>query len=352
MFIGTYTGKGSEGIYTCEFNAQSGAVGTLTLAAKTDNPSFLVLEPSGKFLYAANELGQYQGLPTGAVSAFEVDPSSGKLTLLNQVSSFGGAPCHLSLDQTGKYLFVANYSGGSIAVIAIDDAGKLGASTSVVQFAGTGPHPRQDGPHAHYIQVTPDNRFVLASDLGTDKIMIYRFDATVGLLQRNEPPFAELDPGAGPRHLVFSPSGKTIYVLNELSSTVTRLDFSSESGAMTPRQTISALPADFSEPNTAAEIILSPDNRFLYTSNRGHDSIAQFAIDQYSGELAIVGWTSSGGKAPRHIQIDRPGLWMIASNQNSSNVVLFRIDPTSGNLVQTSSTGISMPVCVQFLESH
>lgn len=350
IFIGTYTGKGSNGIYTAEFNEESGSIGAITLAAKTDNPSFVTTDRTGKFLYAVNELGQYQGQPTGAVSAFEVEPSTGLLKLLNQIPSSGAAPCHLSLDQTGKFLFVANYMGGNIAVITIEENGSLGALTSVVQFSGTGPHQRQDGPHAHYIQVTPDNNYVLAADLGTDKIMIYRFDASVGLLRRNETPFAELSPGAGPRHLVISGSGKIIYVLNELNGTVTVFDFNPANAGMAARQIISTLPSDFSGSNTAAEVVLSPDGRYLYTSNRGHDSIAQFAIDKNSGDLALVGWTPCGGNAPRHIQIDPAGQWMIASNQNSNNLALFRIEATSGKLTQQSIVDVSMPVCVQFLQ--
>lgn len=349
LFIGTYTGTGSDGIYTCTFSAERGELGALTLAAKTANPSFLTFAQSGKFLYAVNELGEFNGESSGAVNAFEVDRTNGALTLLNQVPSHGGAPCHVSLDRSEKFLFVANYSGGSIAVLPVNTDGQLGHATSIIQFQGSGKDSvRQQSPHAHFVQSTPDNRFVLVVDLGTDRIMIFRFDASTGELTRNSPPHADLEPGAGPRHLVMTPSGTTIFVLNELNSTITRFDWDAPSGAMTKGETVSTLPPDFTGPNTAAEILIDSQGKFIYASNRGHDSIVRAAIDT-DGKLSVKDWTPSGGQAPRHIGIDPSGRWLFASNQRSDVIALFKIDATSGALTQSpASVKVASPVCVRF----
>lgn len=350
IYFGTYTGKGSDGIYTSLFSVVTGEMSEPVLAIKTDNPSFLTIHQNGKFLYAVNELGEYQGQPTGAVTAFAINRSDGSLTLLNQVPSHGGAPCHLSLDRSERFLFVANYSGGSIAVLPVNTDGKLGQATSIVQFQGSGKDSvRQQSPHAHFVQSTPDNRFVLVADLGTDRIMIFRFDASTGELTRNDPPHTELEPGAGPRHLVMTPLGTTIFVLNELNSTIARFEWGAPSGTMTKGETVSTLPPDFTGPNTAAEILVDSQGKFVYASNRGHDSIVRVAIDT-DGKLSVKDWTPSGGQAPRHIGIDPSGRWLFASNQRSDIIALFKIDATTGALTQSpASVKVTSPVCLQFM---
>ncbi len=349
VYFGTYTGTGSEGIYTSLFSVK-GEFSEAVLVVKTDNPSFLTIHQNGKFLYAVNELGEYQGQPSGAVSAFAINGSDGSLTLLNQLPTHGGAPCHLSLDRSEKFLFVANYSGGSIAVLPVNTDGKLGQATSIIQFQGSGKDSiRQQSPHAHFVQSTPDNRFVLVADLGTDRILIFRFEASTGQLTRNDPPHVDLEPGAGPRHLAMTPSGSTIFVLNELSSSITQFEWDMQSGAMTKGETVSTLPSDFTDPNTAAEILVDAGGKLIYASNRGHDSIVRLAI-QADGKLLLKDWTPSGGQAPRHIGIDPSGRWLFASNQRSDVIALFKIDAETGALTPfPTSVKVTSPVCVQFM---
>jgi len=341
-FVGTYTGQGSEGIYSFQINPVTGACTTPELAAKTDNPSFLVADKLGRFLYAINEIGNFGDASTGAISVFAIEQGSGKLTLLQQISSLGSGPAHVSLDQSGHFLLVANYGGGNIAVFPVGSEGKLGEHSAFIQ------HTRSTEPHAHYIQVTDDNRFVLVADLGLDKVMIYRFDSATGALTPNDPAFVELDRGAGPRHFVFAPSGKCIYVVNEYSSTVTVFDFDPATTTMRKQQSISTLPEGFTDKNTTAEIAIDAKGRHLYVSNRGHDSIALFEIDPASGQLTSGGWVNCEGKTPRHFEIDPTGYWLFAANQDSHNVVLFKIDQENGRLIPTeSSVMIVSPACVR-----
>ncbi|GAC1670773.1 MAG: hypothetical protein PVS2B2_01580 [Candidatus Acidiferrum sp.] len=280
-YLGTYTTKtDGKGIYAYRFD---GALGQLTagaLAAESIDPSFVAVHPGGKFLYAVNEVGNFGGHPSGAVSAYSIDKGTGKLTLLNQAASGGADPCYISFDKAGKFVLVANYTGGSIAVFPILADGKLGARSGFVQHTGTGlKKERQDGPHAHWIEASPDNRFVLAVDLGLDEILVYKFDAAKGTLTANDPAYTKMSAGAGPRHLAFAPNGKFAYVTSELNSTVTALSYDAIQGALTPFQAISTLPAGFTGANDTAEIAVHPSGKFLYDSNRGHDSIAIFRID-------------------------------------------------------------------------
>jgi 6-phosphogluconolactonase len=351
VFFATYTGKGSEGIYSCRFNPESGELSEAVLSAVTENPSFLTIDPKGQFLYAVNEIDTFNHEPSGAVSAFVINRGSGKLDLLQQVPSLGAAPAHLSMDNTGQYLLVANYNGGNIAVFPVGKDGRPGKQTAFVQHAGSGPnHERQTGPHAHFIQATGDNRFVMVADLGIDKIMIYQFNASDGTLKPNNPSYVQLDSGAGPRHIAFSPSGNFVYVLNEIASTITVFSYNPATAAMQRKQNISTLPPNFTGSNTTAEVQVDSKGRFLYASNRGHDSIVQFAIDPGNGSLTPVEWIPSGGKTPRNFQIDPAGRWLFAANQDSNNIVLFRIDPVTGKLTQTSqSLKLYSPVCISFL---
>lgn len=351
VYVGTYTGHGSNGIYAFRFNPARGDLNPVGLVAKTDNPSFITIDSAGRFLYAVNEIDSFQNQPTGAVSVFAINSKSGKLKLLQQISSLGAAPAHLSLDKSGRYLLVANYNGGNVTVFPIGSDGRLGTHSAFVQNAGSSVNPeRQAAPHAHFIQVTGDNKFAMVADLGTDKIMIYKFDATTGSLEPGNPPFVKLDPGAGPRHFAFTSSGNFLYVLNELTSTLTVFNFESTTASLHPQQTISTLPDNFTGVNTASEIRVDAKGRFLYVSNRGDNSIAQFSIDPGNGRLTPVDWVPSKGNTPRNFEIDPTGQWLFAANQNSDNIVLFRIDKESGRLIQTSqSLNIVSPVCICFL---
>ena len=351
VFIGTYTGGGSEGIYSFRFDPASGEMSPLTLAAATVNPSFLAPDPDGRFLYAVNELDSFQGAPTGAVSAFYINRESGGLKLLQQVSSVGQGPAHLSLDRSGRNLLVANYGGGNVSVLPIGDDGRLGAHSAFVQNVGSSVNAkRQSGPHAHFIQTTIDNRFALIADLGLDKVLVYRFDPGAGTLTAANPGFVRVDPGSGPRHIAFAPSGKFAYLVNEMTSTITVFAYDSVSGALNARQTVSTLPLDFTGSNSAAEILVDAGGMFVYVSNRGDNSIGQYSINPDSGTLTAVEWVPSGGNSPRNFAIDPTGRWLFVANQRSDELRLFRIDPVSGRISPTPrSLKVISPVCVSFV---
>jgi 6-phosphogluconolactonase len=363
FYVGTYTddgGKstGSKGIYAYRYDASTGEITALGLAAETVNPSFVAVHPSGKFLYAVNEVGNYQGPNGGGVSAFSIDRDkdghpTGKLTFLNEAQSRGGAPCYITVDRTGKYVLVANYDGGSIAAFPILEDGKLGEASAFVQHNGHGANPkRQEGPHAHSIDMSPDNHFAFVDDLGLDELLVYKFDATKGTLTPNDPPFAKLDPGSGPRHFVLHPSGKFAYVVTEMKSTVNVFANDPKTGTLHPLQTISTLPKNFTGENDDAEIEIHPSGRFLYVSNRGHDSITLFAVDSAKGTLTPVDYVSTQGKTPRSFEIDPTGQFLFAENQKSDDIVVFKIDPNSGRLTPTSKVlNVASPVCVRFLKA-
>ncbi len=351
VYVGTYTGSKSKGIYTLRMNLGTGALTAPELAAEATNPTFLALHPSRRFLYAVGEIGNFAGKRSGAVSAFAIDPESGKLTPLTQQPSGGAGPCHVSVDKAGKNLLVANYSGGSVAVLPLGEDGRLAEPSEFIQHKGTGPNPRrQEGPHAHSINLDPAGRFAFACDLGLDKVLVYRFDPAQGKLAPNDPPAASVAPGAGPRHLAFHPNGRFAYVINEMASTVTAFAYDAARGILTEIQSLSALPAGFTGENTTAEVQVHPSGRFLYGSNRGHDSIAIFAIDAETGKLTAAGHQSTRGRNPRHFGIDPAGAYLVAANQDSASLVVFRIDPKTGGLDPTGITAeVPNPVCVKFL---
>ncbi len=351
VYIGTYTQRGSKGIYLARLDLASGKLSLEGLAGEVVNPSFLALHPSGKYLYAVGEVGQFAGGMGGAVSAFAIDPETGKLALLNQKSSRGAGPCHIVIDRTGKNALVANYGGGSVACLPIADDGQLGDAISFFQHEGSSVNPRrQERPHAHSINLDPANRFAMAPDLGIDKIMIYRFDAAAHRLEPNNPPAAAVAPGSGPRHFAFHPTARYAYGINELASTITAFEYDAARGALTTLQTISTLPEGFQGNNTTADIHVHPSGKFVYGSNRGHDSIAIFAVDLATGKLTAVGHEPTQGKTPRNFGIDPSGTFLLAANQDSDNVVAFRIDQATGKLEPTGqSIRVPMPVCVKFL---
>jgi len=348
VYVGTYTDKDSKGIYAFGFDPTTGESGPVELAAESASPSFLAVDPSATHLYVVNELDVFDGSMTGAISVFAIDTPSGKLKLLQQVSSAGAAPAHLSLDKSGHYVLVANYSGGNIAVFPIEKDGKLGQRSAFVQSTGSSVNKdRQATPHAHEIVASSDNHLVFVPDLGTDELMIYRFDPAKGSLTPDKPAFVRVAPGSGPRHFAIAPSGKFLYLVNELTSTVVAFSLDSSSGHLHQQQTISTLPQSFRGENTTAEIQADSAGKFLYVSNRGDDSIAVFAINDHDGKLSLVERVPTGGKEPRHFTLDSSGKWLFAANQNSDTINLFAVDSASGRLTATSHTvHVPTPVCV------
>jgi len=353
MYVGTYTQEGStsKGIYVYRYDSGSAKVTSLGLAAQTINPSFLAVHPNRRFLYAVNELGDYKGQKSGGVSAFAIDNATGKLTLLNEVASGGADPCYISVDKTGKFVLVANYTGGNVSVFPILKDGSLGEASAFVQHTGHGTNPkRQEAPHAHSIDLSPDNRFAIVDDLGLDETLVYKFDSSKGSVTLNDPPFAKADAGAGPRHFALAPNGKFAYVIHEMGSTVSVFDYDAAAGVLHQVQTISTIPKDFTRLNEDAEIEVHPSGKFLYASNRGHDSIAVFAIDPNKGTLSLIEYVPTKGQSPRHFQIDPTGSLLFAENEKSDNIVIFRIDARTGRLAPTGKVlDISQPVCVKFV---
>jgi 6-phosphogluconolactonase len=356
FYVGTYTQEGSKskGIYAYRFDSSTGQATPLGLAAETTNPSFVALAPNGKYLYAVNEIQNYQGPNSGGVSAFSVDRATGKLTFLNEVPSRGADPCYIIVDKAGRYVLVANYTGGSVAVFPILDSGKIGEASTFIQHTGHGTDPkRQEGPHAHSIDLSPDNRFAFVDDLGLDELLAYKYDTAKGSLVPNDPPFVKLDPGAGPRHFVLHPSGKFAYVVAEMQSSVTALSIDLKAGSLQRLQTLSALPKDFKGENDDAEVQIHPSGKFLYTSNRGHNSIAIFAIDPAKGTLTPVDYVSTQGEIPRSFEIDPTGRFLLAQNQKSDSIVIFRIDQKTGRLTPTGQKlDVGSPVCLKFVPGH
>jgi 6-phosphogluconolactonase len=347
-FSGAYTsGSGAQGIYAYRYDTTSGALKPAGLAVETVSPSFLTVDASGHFLYAVNETDQ------GKVSAFAIDRAAGRLTLINQVSSKGGGPCHLALDATGRWLAVANYGTGSVALLPVGAGGKVGEAAAFDQHRGSGVnHARQAGPHAHEAVFSPDNRYLLVPDLGLDQILVYRFDAGKGTLAPNDPPFGVLAPGSGPRHLAFHPNGKLVYVLNELASTVTAFRYDAAKGVLQDFQTLSALPAHFTGTSATAEVTVNAAGSAVYASNRGHDSIALFHIEPELDHLAPAEHTPTLGKTPRHFTLDPDGKFLLVSNQDSGNIVVFHVHPRTGELTPTKHMPVEQPspVCLVFVK--
>ena len=357
VYIGTYTraephvhGR-AAGIYLYQLDRATGALTYRNTFGGVVNPSFLAIHPSGRSLYAVNEVSEFAGRAGGAVSAFAIDPHSGALTALNQQPTHGAGPCHLSLDRSGRWLLVANYGGGSVTVLPIADAGHLGAPSAVVQHQGHSVDPaRQQAPHAHSVVVDPTNRFVLVADLGLDKIMMYRLDETRGRLQPHDPPWASVQAGAGPRHLAFHPRGHYLYCINELDSTLTVFAYDAQRGALQAIQTLATLPPGAERRNFCADVHVAPSGRFVYGSNRGHDSIAIFAVDDQQGTLTAIGHVATQGRTPRNFGIDPTGDFLLVANQDSDTILSFHIDAATGRLMPTGHVAeVPTPVCVRML---
>lgn len=345
LYIGAYTNEKNRGISVARLDLSTGAISDLALAAETPNPTFLEIHPGGRWLYAVNEIANFEGRREGSIEAYEIDRTTGRLRLLNRVSSRGAGPCHVSLDRTGRMAMIANYGGGSVASYRIGSDGRLSEAVSFFQHEGRGANPkRQEGPHAHSINAAPDNRYAVACDLGTDEIVIYAIDPPSGSMKRHGA--VKLAPGSGPRHFAFHPNGRFGYSVNELLSTVTAFEY--QAGSLREIQTVSTLPDGFAGENTTAEIRVHPSGRWLYASNRGEDSIAVFSLDAKTGRISRIENTPTQGRTPRNFHIEPSGRWLLAANQRSDNIAVFEIDPKTGRLLLAKQGIIvGQPVCLR-----
>lgn len=353
VFVGTYTGGDSisKGVYSCEFDAETGKLSDPVLAAELINPSFLAIHPSGKYLYAVNEVSEGPGRGNGAVTALTIN-ADGTLTKINHQASEGGAPCHCNVDSTGTNLLIANYGGGNVAVYPISEDGSLKPVSCNIQHEGSSvDKSRQQAPHAHSINVSSDNKFAYAADLGLDKIMIYKLDVAAHTLSPAKQPAALVTPGGGPRHFSIHPSGKFAYTNNEITLVVTGFSRNQEDGSLKAIQEISTIPAGFEGRKSTAECLVHPSGKFLYVSNRGHETITAYTIDQESGLLTYVENEPTGGKEPRNFFIDPAGKWLLAENQNSDTVYVFSIDQQTGELKPTGDfVTVGRPVCIRMVK--
>jgi 6-phosphogluconolactonase len=349
VFVGTYTDSQSKGIYRMMLDTATGKLSEPTLAAAMPSPSFLAVHPTHKYLYAVSETSGRDG--AGSVTAFALDSKSGDLTRLNQQSTVGDGPCYLVVDGTGKNVLVANYGGGSVAVLPIGADGRLGRASDFIRHTGrVFDRKRQGGPHAHSINLDKNNRFALAADLGLDRIFVYKFDPIQGKLAPNDPPSAKVKDRSGPRHFAFHPDGKHAYVINEINCTVTAFDFDPGRGTLTEIQTIPTMPVSVEPQHSTAEVVVHPTGKFLYGSNRGHDSVAVYAIEPETGRLKIVEYKPTGGKTPRNFAVDPTGSYLLAENMGSDTIVVFRINRETGALDPTGQVvDVPNPCCVKFV---
>lgn len=357
VYVGTYTMKmghvdgKADGILVYKLNKETGE---LTFSSKIDdivNPAFLDIDPQNRFLYAANEIGDFDGTNGGGLSAFAINPATGSLRLLNQQPTNGAYPCHVNIDKTGKYVYAANYGGGSITVFPIQKDGSVGPASDLVKHEGSSVNKsRQEAPHAHSLMIDAANQVAYAADLGIDKVMMYRLDLENGTLKPNSQPYLEVAAGAGPRHSDFHPNGKYFYVINELNNTISVFAANEKSAELGEIQTITTLPSDFEGGNSTADIHVHPSGKFLYGSNRGHNSIAVFSIDETSGKLSPVEHESTQGDTPRNFTIDPSGKFLLAANQDTDTVVSFWIHQETGELISTGHMAeIPTPVCLKII---
>ncbi|MBS7609398.1 lactonase family protein [Candidatus Bathyarchaeota archaeon] len=351
VYIGTYSRGMSEGIYIYRMDLSNGSMKPLGTAGGVINPSYLVIDPQGPNLYAVNEVRDFLGKPGGGVTAFSIDPETGSLRFLNHQVSGGAHPCYISMDYRGRFLLVANYSGGSVSVIARREDGGLGELTDFVQHKGSSVNPkRQEGPHPHSILLDPSNLYAFVPDLGLDKILIYRFDSDRGKLQPSDEPWVSVRPGAGPRHFTFHPNGRFAYLINELDNTIIAFTYEATTGRLKELQTVNALPEDFLGKSYCADIHVTPSGKFLYGSNRGHDSIVAFKIDKDTGKLAYIAHEPTGGRTPRNFAIDPTGRYLLVGNQDTDTVQSFSIDDGSGRLEPTGYLAeVPAPACLKII---
>ncbi len=351
VYVGTYTRGESKGIYSFVLDTASGTLSSEGLAGEVENPSFLAIHPSNNYLYACGELSKFKDQASGALTAFKIDAATGKLERLNDAIAGGTSTCHVNISRNGRYAVVANYGTGSCAAFAIGPDGRLGERTAFFQHQGSSVDAgRQKGPHAHSVNFDRQNRHVIVADLGLDQVLVYKFDPNTGAMSPNDPPFAKVKPGSGPRHFSFHPSGKYAYVINEMACTVTGFRWDARKGTLEEIETVPTLPVPVQKSYSTAEVVAHPSGRFLYGSNRGHNTIAVFQIDQNTGKLTTVEHKSTKGEIPRNFAIDPTGQFLIAANQNSSTIVNFRINPASGALEQVGEPHAApFPVCVRYL---
>ena len=356
MFVGTYTktephvvGK-AEGIYAFALNDETGALTLLSTTTGLENPSFLTLSPSGSHLYAVSEVDEFDGLESGSIAAHSVDRTDGTLTLINQQPSHGIAPCYVCVEATGSYLLAANYGSGVIAMYPLGGDGSLGSATSIIQHEGSSVNPeRQQGPHAHSITVDLANRHAVAADLGMDQAIVYTMDLETGKLVADDGATVDVDAGLGPRHFAFHPNHQYGYLIQEMGSAITVFAYDEGRGQLEERQTLSTLPEGFDGISSCADIHVHPSGRFVYGSNRGHDSIAIFAVDEESGKLSPIGHESTRGRTPRNFALDADGRFLFAANQDTDTIETFAIDTESGQLTHLSSADVPSPVCIKIL---
>lgn len=350
-YVGTYTHGDSEGIYVYRTDPDSGEMTRLSTTGGIENPSFLIIGPDKRHLFAVSEVNEFEGKASGAVAAFEIDDETGALTHLNKQPTHGTGPCHMTIDSGNRFVFVANYQSGSITMLPVQSDGSLDASSDFVQHEGSSVNPdRQVGPHAHSVTLSPDERYLIVADLGIDKVLVYEIDYAAGKLNLKEDSSTSVAPGAGPRHFEFHPNGQWAYLINEIGSTVTVFDFDASNGSLKERQTISTLPSEFSGTSHCADIHVHPSGRYLYGSNRGHDSLAIYGIDESNGHLHLIGHESTQGSTPRNFAIHPNGTLLLAANQRSDSIVAYQLDSTTGMLKPAGQTeGVPAPVCIKFL---
>jgi len=352
VYVGTYSepAGGGRGIHSFRFDPATGRMSPHGVA-EMRNPSFFCFDAGRQYLYAVNELKQFEGDSGGGLSGFRIDQETGALTFLNAKPSRGTNPCHVSVDPGGKFVFAANYTSGSVIGYRIEADGSLGEEVAFVQHVGSSADPdRQAGPHAHAVEFDAAGRYLYVADLGLDKVMIYEVDAATGRLTPARQPSMATAPGAGPRHLAMHPGGGHAYLINELDSTITACRRDAATGGLTELQTLSTLPDGARDGNSCAEVQLGPDGRFLYGSNRGHDSIVIYAVEPASGRLTLVGHESTGGRVPRSFEISPDGRFLIVANQDTNNLMIFRIDQGTGKLTNIGeSVEAPTPVCVRFV---
>jgi 6-phosphogluconolactonase len=352
VFFGTHAVGPGRGLSVAHFDSETGLLTKPQLVAEAAAPAFFVLHPDGRHLYACNSNDFARGFTGETISAFSIDPQTGQLTFINQQSSGGADPSYITLDATNRYVLNANYKGGSVAAIKLNPDGSLGERTATIQHEGRGVDPkRQTQPYAHSVRLDPTNRFALVADLGLDKLFVYRLNAQDGSLTPNDPPFAKVTPGAGPRHLAFHPKGRYVYLINEMASTIVAFAWDSKRGALTERQTLSTLPEGFQGTSHCAEILVHPNGKYVYGSNRGHDSLAVFAIDPPTGQLRLIEHVPTQGRSPRNFAFDPSARWIIVTNHGSDNAMVFRVDRKTGRLTpQGQPVDIVNPFGIGFLK--
>lgn len=350
LFVGTQTEQTSKGIYTYSFDETNGELKQIAMAAEADSPTFLALSPNHRFLYTANELNQFGGKRSGAISSYVVDRNTMKLTKINEVSAGGSGTCHVSVDHTGRCAFVANYGGGSAASFAVDQSGKLSDAVSFFQYEGHGPKPQQKGPRGHRVTVSPDNKYLFVNDLGLDEIHVYHLDASTAKLTPQDPPAWKAEPGSGPRSLLFHPNRKWAYCVNEVGSSVNVLHWDKKKGVFTTVQLISTVPEGHQGPSAPSDIVMDKKGRFVYVANRLDDFMVSFSISSADGKLTLMERTSCGGKTPRHIALAPSDKWLLVANQATDNLSVFARDPKTGKLAnEGKSFPLSRPQCIVFV---